>query len=721
MSKLKDTVKLTPIENQRHPATMGVCINLVNFPQVSSPTRQYMTGNMVPKSVVTNGASERKMLAGFEYQYAEQARKVIAPSNMLVEGVFYVGSLTGRGEMTDQWNTIYVIFKNDEKNKYDVLELPRYNTQNTYVGFEFVYNKDVMRKLTKGATFAKGTIFAKSPRISDSGEWCFGMDLKVCPASFHQTEEDGIVITESCARDKLQCMFEHQRKWSWNEQDWIPLMLYGDKPFPESGECIRPDGIVMGFRRRVPENALVSLTRKALTIPDYDHDQLLMAPPNSEVMSVEVLSDRMKDRSNNRSTDYIEQTHTVLLDRYERKQNEMWNNIIHWENTKIAANRGDDIPMTDALDNLVRFARGNYTRNSLTDKPNPLFRGIKRVKLKDWNVTIKLRERVDGRTKFKMAGMNGDKGVIVRIIKDHEAPRYADGTVCDVIVNNTPAFRRQIYSMLMEQSINFININVHKEVVAARKQGDYVKAYGLLLQFYETGFPDFADIVKDVFITDQDKEEHVDYVAKTQISVQTRSDARLFGVDIIRELRKVYSYKPEQIIFTNSLGETVKSVNPVPITNQHFMLLDKFGTDMSAQSLPVSNLYGMPAKLNENSKYSSFIRDVWNRNSGETESKLRTSQTGPKEMIKQLAMAYSPELRTMMVKRILRAEDPFDIDQIVKPEEYSLNRAVNMAGGMLADSGYAIRQELPTDLTPDYPGIEFPMADLSDLIKEPTE
>jgi len=677
----------------------------------------YMIGNMVPKAVHTNGASERKIITGYEYQYAEAARRIEAPSHMVVEEVFYVRSTdvsSENPELTDKWHSIFVLFKNDEKNKYDILEIPRYNMQNTYVGFEYVPNKPVMSKLVKGAFFPKGTWFAKSPRVSSSGEWMFGTDLKVAPASFGATEEDGIVITDVCAHEKLRCVFKHERNFSWNEDEWVPLMLYGDRPFPESGERIRDDGLVMGFRRRITENALVSLTKKALTRPDWKRDILFRASPNAEVMAVDVLSDRMKNRSNNRSTEYIAQPHNKLLEIYEKKQNEMWNDVLRWYNSKIAANRGNDIDITDALANFINNAYGNYTVNQ-NGRINPLSRGIKRNKLKDWNIFITLREIVPGRTKFKMSGINADKGVIVKVIPQHEAPMYDDGTYADIIINNNPAFRRQIYSMLMEQSINFININIHKEVKAAVKAKDYDLAYSKLMLFFETGFPEYAEIVKNSITDKEVMQEFVEHVAKTQISVQVRSDTKLYGADIIKELRKVYSYKPEHITFTDSLGERVRSINPVLITNQHFMLLDKFGTDMSAQALPVSNPFGMPAKLNDTNKYASFIRDIWNRNSGETEARLRVSQVGPTEVVKQLAMAYSPELRDLMTMRLIRAHDSFNIDQIVKPHEYGYNRAIRMSSGMLSDSGHTLRHERPSDLTPDNTGEYTAMAILDGL------
>lgn len=690
------------------PEMQGVGINLVVFPWVSSPTRMYMVGNMIPKSVDTNGRSERKLIAGSEYQYAEGARRIEAPSNMIVEEVFYVHTPNQSGETTDKWSSMWLLFKNDELNAYDILELPKYNTQNTYIGFEYVYDMAVMERIEKGARFPKGTIFGQSPRVSKTGEWMFGMDLKVCAGSFHFNEEDGIAITDWAAYEKLKCMFKHSRAFSWNEDEYVPLLINGTdddpKPLPESGERIRPDGIVMGFRKRNSRTALTTLTKKALRTPDLNHDILFHAPINSEVMAVEVLSERMKDRSNNRSTDYVNQTHTLQMDRYERRQNDMWNSVVRWYNMRLSANDGKDIPVSDKLDTFIRMAYASYTRSPL-GKVNPLFRGNKRVKLKDWNVTITLREMVPGKVKFKMTGMNGDKGVIVKIIPREQAPRYVypDGSVvyADIVINNIPAFRRQIFSMLLEQSVNFINMNIHREVVALRKTGNYEDAFAKLQEFFDTGFPEFGDLVRDTIFEPDIIAEFVNHVAKTQISVEVVSDTKLYGVAIIRALREVYSYKPQKIHFTDSLNEDVISDNPVLITHQHFMLLDKFGTDMSAQSLPLANIYGMPTKPNDVHKYSDFLQNKPNRNKGETEARLTESQSGAQEINKNLALANSPELRSRVTRRIIRAEDPFDIDQLVKPEEYEMNVAVQMAASSLSDSGYALREELATDRTMD--------------------
>lgn len=700
LSEIAETVKYKYEcgENQIHPALVGVCSNLILFPWNSSAGRIYMAGNMIPKSVPTKGCGERMMVTGFEFQYAKTARRIEAPANMIVEDIFYVNSLVD-GKLTDDWNSIYILYKNDEKNAYDILELPAYNTQNTYVGFEYVYDKDVMRRLEKGATFAKGTVFAQSPRISKNGEWCFSMPTLVAALSDYRTEEDGVIMTRSFA-ERSRCMFKLDRNFGYNEDEWIPLMLYGTdenpSPFPEAGQEIRADGIVMGFRRRIKENALVTLTKKALREPDLIYDKLFYAPRDAIVKSVTIKSEKMKNRSNNRSTDAIPQRHNEMLERYEKKQNEMWNNVTRWYEMKANSALDGKIPISKELDTFVRNAYGNYTRNGI-GKINPLSRAEKREKLKDWNIYIELRQSVAGRVKWKYAGLNGDKGVNVLIIEDHEAPCYPDGTRAEFIVNNTPAFRRQIYSMLMELSINFVNMNVQREVVHLRRLGDYKTAFGKLMEFYETGFPEFAETVKAALVTDEEKEGHVDDVCKRKISVHVISNTKQFGINIINALRKKYSYKPQKAMFVNSLGERVETTNPILISYQDIMLLDKFGADMSAQSMPKSNLFGMPAKMNDSGKYATPMTDKNNKNSGETELRLEVSQAGGQEAAKHLALAYSPENRSKATRRMIRADDPFNINQIVKPAEYLSNRALQMSISMLSDSGYTLRRERSTD------------------------
>lgn len=700
-------MKIHKIENQILPEVTSVGINLTVSPHNVAAARKYMAGNMISKSCRTKGATVRRITAGFERQYGEHARKIVAPCNMEVERVVYRKCINSNDAQTDDWGEIHVVFFDCELQRYDVLHLPKYHTHNFYVGFEYQYDKQMLNRLRKGATYAKGEVFATSPGVdNDTGEWKFGMETMVAGMTLPATEEDGIMVRDDYL-ERMGVMFEHIRKFGWNEAEYIPLNLYGTldnpKAFPENGECVREDGLVMAFRRRDGNSALVSLTKKALMRADRLYDVKFYAPPGSIVKNIEVRSERLKDRSNNRRVEKPSYPHTKLLEQYETEDNNMWYDLKMWYFQTIRRySTTEDLPFTCELFAFIYQAFGNVTKDHAIAKPNFVKRTHRNKALLDWNVKITLKEEVHGKIRFKMSDTVGGKSVIVKTFKKEDAPVDDYGRSAEVIINNTPAFRRQIYASLMEASINFINLNIYDEVIKMRNSGDYQGAFKTLMRFYETTSPEFADIVKNVTSTSPEfANDHVDYVARTEmISIQRRSDSEVVGVEVIRRLSEQYGhYKPTCVTYTNELGERERTLEPVIISSMYYLLLDKFGTEMSSESFPKRNLFGLPAKLNANDKYNKFYRSKVDRNTGETEARIAVSHEGGEETARMLTLANSPEAARMAIKRIIRSDDPFAVPEVIKPEEYKSNRALQLSMNMLTDAGYELRTENENDLS----------------------
>lgn len=690
-------------KNQLLPEVMSVCINLNSFPHSVSASRQYMLGNNVGKAVVIEGSTTRKNPTGFETEYAKRARKIAAPSNMTVTKVFYEHSLQPGSGLTDDWAEIHVVFFNEELHMYDLLTIPKFNTQNTYVGFEYVFNKDVIRRLQQeSATFKKGEIFAESPNISESGEWKFGIEANVCGLTAHYTEEDGIAVTDRFI-EKIATMFEHSRKFSWNDSEYIPLNLYGTldhpRPFPENGEQVRPDGIVMGFRRRDTSCALVGLSKKALMRPDQTYDVLFYAPPSCTVKNILVKSDRFKNLSNNKRQEKITQPHTELLERYDQRSNKMANDVNDWYWKLDAKYRDHDLPFTPKLHEFVEKQLRHITKFN-NGKFNKTKRTHRNKTYLDWNVEIIMKERVRGKKRFKLTDTSGGKGVIVKIIPWQSAPRYPhNGRRSDIIINNTPAFRRQIFSSLIEAAVNLVNDEIFDRIKGyVETKGEYQKAWDELKKFYVVTAPEFGDIIDDVFPTEEERNDHVDYVIHDQISAERRSDTELYGAKLVEKIQEIYpDIKPQPVEYINDLGQNIVTKNPVIISSMYYLLLDKFGTDMSSQSFPKRNVYGLPSKLNHGDRYRNWHRDQAGRNCGEAESRGKMTQLGGRETARQLAAANSPYVALQMTKRIIRADNPFRIKSIIRPEEFGASRSLGMTLNMLNDAGFTLRKEKPSD------------------------
>lgn len=692
------------MQNQLLPELSSIGINLNEGPQSVAASRKYMAGSYIPKACKTKGLTTRMITCGFERQYGKAARRIEAPANMTVVKAFYRKSVKNTGELADDWEELNVIYFNEDKLKYDLLVMPKYHTQNFYVGFEYKYDKEMIRRLEPNATFAKGEVFATSPGLADTGEWMFGMDAVVAPLTLPQTEEDGIVVTRSFL-ERLTVMFEHQRAFNWNDTEYIPLNLYGDdenyKPFPENGEPIRSDGLVMAFRRRDSKSAMASMTNKALRRVDHTFDIKFYGPAGGIVKSVSVKSERLKDKANNKNARPI-MKHTELLERYENADNDMCNDIKAWY-LKTAAKYKDkdaDLPMTRELLAFIFQGYGNITFDRSINKPNTTKRTNRNKQLLNWNIEILIKEEVRGKIRFKLSDVNGGKGVIVHVIEDEFAPFDKNGRRAEIIVNNTPAFRRQIFTALVSQTINFININIHDQVKKLVKEPKgYQKSWKLLCDFYEAASPEFLEIVQWAYPGEDDHADHIDYILRHGITIERRSNSSVYGVEIIRRLMKKFSHiKPGKLTYFNELNQPVETLEDVPLTVVHYMLLDKFGTERSSESLSKSNMFGFPAKLNGGDKYSKWYRAVADRNSGETEERTEESQSGGEEAARGLVLTYSPTARHNCIKRIMRSDDPFQVPEVVKPEEYKTNRAISIATNYLTDSGYRLVEESPDHL-----------------------
>ena len=85
---------------------------------------------------------------------------------------------------------------------------------------------------------------------SECESYAYGINANLCLATLLETAEDGIIISKSLA-NKLKYHIVETLSIEFGSEN-IPLNMYGDinnvKLFPEIGETIRDDAIVMATR-----------------------------------------------------------------------------------------------------------------------------------------------------------------------------------------------------------------------------------------------------------------------------------------------------------------------------------------------------------------------------------------------------------------------------------------------------------------------------------------
>ncbi|WNV45867.1 RNA polymerase [Aeromonas phage AerS_266] len=702
--KIVKVNKVADIVNQCTNRTASVAVGMNASRVLVSPSRLYMLGKNLGKAAVIHHSTPRRYTSGEEIEYAKTARKIEIDSDVRVEGVFFVKDFQNSAEPM-LWGTVYVIVKQLETGYYDLIEMTKFNAQNMDLGFEYRYDQELLRNVREDAMFKKGTVFGTSARITDSGEWCPGIETAVATMSHVYTEEDAVVIFEHYAK-KIAVTFQRMHDHQWNEDEWVPLNLYGTsqfhQPTPLSGEPVRADGIVMGFRKKDPNAGLAGMSKKALMKPDPVYDVLFYSTPGCIVADIEVQTERYKNQSNNRRAEKATQPHTVVLEKIEESYNSFYNEVLRWfrrKNHQYANN----VPVTEALENFITRCLGNVTRDYHTPGANGRFHKVKRkiynIPLKDWRIIIRLKEDVEGKVRFKNTGMDGNKSVIMKVLPSEMAPVDDHGNMADMIVGNTPAFRRQILSSLLEQDINFVNIHLWPKIKAAKEAGNYQEAWDNAFKFYDTVNPEFAALA-DSLNADQ-RIEHIDWITRNEyeFSVKGAQSGNIVGVKISDRLEKTYpNIKPTPVTYKNEFGETIRTRYPIPISSLYYIMLDKFGDDISCQSLPKLNIFGLPTSLSKHERAREFYRAVLNRNVGETEGRLYINQKGGAAAVRALSLANGPKNLEKACKRILRAPNPFLIEQLIKPGEENDNHSIQVIENIMSDFGIRLRKERPSDI-----------------------
>lgn len=694
-------------KNQVRSNTAGIAIGMNTNKVTDSASRLYMLGKNQGKAAVIWGSTNRKYISGDEQEYAKTARKIEAESDIEVEEILFVKDIINDKEPT-MWGVYHVIVKDLETGYYDVIEMPRFHAQNMDLGFEFKYDNDLMRKLIKGARFRKGTVFATSSRITESNEWCPGVETKVAAMSHVYTEEDAVVIFEHYAK-AIGVTFKRSHDWQWNEDEWIPLNLYSDDPnnpqfAPLSGEKVRADGIVMGFRRKDPDAAIAGLTKKALMTPDPLYDKLFYSSPNAVVADIIVETERYKNQSNNKRAEKRTQPHTLILERLEEEQNAFANAVVSWYKSKKREYVNGVPPITEALWNLICFAGAGAVTRDFTipggAKLNRVKRKMGNIQLKDWRVQIHLREDVEGKVRFKNTGMDGNKSVIMKVLPSCMAPVDDHGIMADMIVGNTPGYRRQIYGSFMELDINFVNIHLYPEIKKLYEAKKFNEAWKMAYEFYDTVSPEHGEICRE--FDEEERMNHLHWIMKdeNEFAALGSEQGDIQGVKIIERLADKYPHiQPTPVTYENEFGEKIRTRHPIVISSVYYIMLDKFGDDISCQSTPKLNIFGLPTSLSKHERSNDFYRATLNRNVGETEGRLFINQKGGAAAVRALALANSSELLEEAVRRLIRAENPFLIDRLVKPGEEQNNHSLQVIENMLGDIGLKLRKEREEDKT----------------------
>ena len=217
--------------------------------------------------------------------------------------------------------SLTVIYIGADDGKVGYFEVDSYTE--LYSGFGYINKQMNFDQLQEGRLVSKSTKFVTSPNHED-GLYKMGVNAKVAYLPLWATTEDAFVISRS-----LQKQLTHMVIDSVTidvKIDDIPLNLYGGeneyKTFPEIGEQIREDGILIGFRKQNKSSFLTDMTDERLRHAEEFHDDLYRAEAGATVIDVEIFTNHKKYQELLANTAYEQ------LMQYQQQYHSYWSAIV---------------------------------------------------------------------------------------------------------------------------------------------------------------------------------------------------------------------------------------------------------------------------------------------------------------------------------------------------------------------------------------------------------
>ncbi len=314
----------------------------------NSASRQQMYGSHITQRLVISDGNERYCQTGMEREFAKYTFSVKMPCNgLIVKVIPRYRQTIDKTSIAFSPETV-VIYEDMLTKQIGHFILPRFCSNHPQFGFEYKPTKNIT-KIVPGTEIPEGTIFLDSPCVTEDGGYKYGIELNIALMSMPGTSEDGVIICEDVL-PRLTYKTYETRTVSWGMNKFA-LNLYGNtdgvyKPFPDIGEKIRDDCILMALREYDDLSSPVTMSKYDCTEPDFVYDKLTYATqPGGRIVDIRIIHPEY-------NSNYIPTNQSDEPLKYHEGTKRFYNEILH-EYHRIKKDRGINMNLTRSFHRLV--------------------------------------------------------------------------------------------------------------------------------------------------------------------------------------------------------------------------------------------------------------------------------------------------------------------------------------------------------------------------------
>lgn len=669
------------VQNELHVEMAGIHGLNPFFPNDSSSRSQMMSSHFSQRLVI-KGCQEKRIQSGLEQEFGQYTFSVKMPENGQIIKVIH---RYPRGNDANSLNfnpETIVIYENDETKEIDYFSIPHFCSYHQFFGFEYKV-KDTVSKLKPGAFIPKDTIFADSPSVSDNSGFMYGTNMNVAFMSIPSVSEDGVMISRDKLGDLAFNVFETRVVEFGAGQ--FPLNLYGTKdlykPFPDIGDYIREDGVLMMVRDYDSDLTPVQMSVYDTMEPDFIFDRATyVRGGRGRVVDIKVIS-------NNNPNRQLPEAMCGHIDKYARALRKFHEEIIETERALRAERRRKyreaQLKLSPRFHRLIveSLAIVNYNPGKIKQQLGLLFR---KTPIDEYRVEFVVQYEMTPTIGFKLTDCHGGKGVICKVEEPENMPVDEAGNRADIVMDSASVISRMNLGRLYEHyfgaacrdvtksicTILGVNPKAGKitEFTLSKMDPDVVQhAYQRLMHFYQL----VSDRQYQFFnftITEEEKQQHLVDVVNEGIYLYYPVDNDKDIIKIVQDVDAAFKPTFGPVTFVGDSKERVTTNNNIRIAPLYMMLLDKIADDWSSVSSGKLQHFGVLSPQTKTEKFMYPYRNSPVRTIGETEGRIFAGYCGREAIAEMMDRSNSPFTQRNVIWNILNSNVPTNIDHVVDRE-----------------------------------------------------
>lgn len=696
------------------------------FKCVSGARQAMFTGNL-SQVLIVDGRTRKRQQTGLEREIAKATFNHQFPREAVVLAIIPRFTSRNFGDKFQINPFDLVIYEDWETKELDVVELSKFHVMHQHYGFEFEYDQDVYDAIVKGKRFKAGTVIARSPAVTDDGDYMYGLETNVCMISDPAGTEDGVKISQSYAKRIRSTGFEsriarfggshYPINWNGNLEEY--------KPIPDIGDFIQSNGLICASRPFDPKYDPVYMTRTKLLKPQYGLDTPLYGVPNAQVVDIRVLhNDRL-------SSPKLPKEMTKQFLKYYEADQEFYTKIVKTCLCRKGNFLADDVAMSPRLRILLYEAIARSGERLLEEGIWPKSKADQlRVRTKyrgeildEFRVEIIYQYKTSVGEGPKVTDQSGGKGVTSAVAPDEDMPTDENGIRADVVIFSNSTVNRlnngrqhtQVIGAAGRDIIKRVRKSyglpafgpidreeVKRAVTSQNNMAVTMKNFAYIIGFYKLVAPAMYErLTRNDIIPQGIHLQHViecimDGEDPHGLFLQLASSDEVYMDKVIKEI-EAGPYMPDltPVTYRNLAGEMVTTKTKILIGPDYYLPLEKTATDGSGVSSSKTNHFGVTARLTNADKYASPGRETVTKSTGESEARNHAHAYGAEPLAHIMDLNYNPVVHKEACMTILTHETPTNIECLVDREKFKLggHRPLAYVRHMMAVSGKNISRE----------------------------